>query len=153
MENRYYDTVETPQTGKTFLDGGENRIIQTDDRVKNWFEPLPDGYIRVYDVNGLPSTELTPSPTPEEIVATKWYDLFTFLSTLTRTTIAGNKFDVSPNGLSNITQRINTMTDADTDIWYEDWASFTVNKAELQEALVKQAEAKKAKIAELFGAV
>jgi len=55
--------------------------------------------------------------------------------------------------LSNITQRINTMTDVDTDTWYEDWASFTVNKVELQEALVRQSDAKQAKIDELFGGV
>lgn len=86
-------------------------------------------------------------------LADKWTEVSTFLSTLTVTTTAGNKFDVGPSGLSNITQRVNTMTDVDEDVWYEDWASFTVNKVELQEALIRQAEAKKAKISELFGVV
>ena len=89
----------------------------------------------------------------EQLIKDKWDDLGILLSGLTITTTAGNKFDVSTIGLSNITQRVNTMTDADTDTWYEDWANFTVDKVELQEALVKQAEAKKAKIAELFGGV
>ena len=95
----------------------------------------------------------TESEIADDIVKAKWNELNIYLSTLTVTTTATNKFDVSPNGLANITQRVNTMIDTDSDTWYEDWASFTVNKVELQEALVLQAEAKKAKITELFGVV
>ena len=94
-----------------------------------------------------------PPLTGEELIQEKWNTLTAYLFTLTVTTNATNKFDVSPRGLANITQRVNTMIDTDTDVWHEDWASFSVDKVELQEALVLQAKAKKAKITELFGAV
>lgn len=150
---RYYCT---DKRGQVTVESATT-IIDTDERVANFFEPTPDGYRKAYDANGLPSNELIPPPTQAELdeaeIATKWGTLATYLATLTVTTTEGNKFDVSPTGLANITQRVNTMTDVDTDVWYEDWGSFTVNKVKLQEALIRQAEAKKAKITELFEAV
>lgn len=65
---RYYDTVLTPQTGKTYLDDGENRIEQSDASVICWFEPLPEGYKRAYTETGLPFNELIPVKTPVEEV-------------------------------------------------------------------------------------
>ena len=95
--------------------------------------------------------------TPDEINKAKWNDLNTYLSTLTvqrpktATVPKGNKFDVSPSGLQNIAQRVYTITDSESDMWYEDWGNFTVTKVDLQEALVLHAKAKKDKITELFG--
>ena len=53
---RYYDTVETPKTQKIFLEDGENRIPETDDRVKSWFTKNPDSslYSRGFDNDGFP---------------------------------------------------------------------------------------------------
>lgn len=53
---RYYDTVETPKTQKIFLEEGENRIPETDERVKCWFTKNPDSslYSRSFDDKGLP---------------------------------------------------------------------------------------------------
>lgn len=57
---RYYDLIETPETGKIYLEAGENRIAQTDERVKCWFLPVPSGYQRAYDADGFPFNELIP---------------------------------------------------------------------------------------------
>jgi len=65
---RFYDKIETPQSGKTFLVDDVNRIIQTDSRVRSWFESLPNGYSRAYTAEGLPFNELIPLPTDEEIL-------------------------------------------------------------------------------------
>lgn len=46
-------------------------IIDTDDRVKNFFEPTPDGYRKAYDVDGLPFNELIPLPTATDIEKTR----------------------------------------------------------------------------------
>lgn len=89
----------------------------------------------------------------------KWAELDKYLSTLTVQkpasggSPAGFKFNASPNGILNITQKISVMTDISTALWIEDWGSKTVTKVELQEALVLYDEAKQAKITELFGAV
>jgi hypothetical protein len=64
---RYYDTIDTPLTGKTFLEKGSNRIAETDTKVISWFQSLPDGYKRAYDADGLPFNELIPLPTPVEL--------------------------------------------------------------------------------------
>lgn len=57
---RFFDLIETPKTGRTFLEAGENRIRQDDERVICWFQSLPAGYQRAYDENGFPFNELIP---------------------------------------------------------------------------------------------
>jgi len=55
MKNRYYDKVTTPQDEKTFLEDGENRIIETDETVAIWFAPVDlVKYDRIFDVDGYP---------------------------------------------------------------------------------------------------
>lgn len=52
---RYYDLVETPKTGKTFLEEGINRLPETDERVSVWFQPIDKIiYDRGFDVDGYP---------------------------------------------------------------------------------------------------
>ena len=57
---RYFDLIETPKTGRTFLEAATGRIRQDDERVICWFQPLPVGYQRAYDENGFPFNELIP---------------------------------------------------------------------------------------------
>lgn len=40
QELRYYDLIDTPLTGKTFLEGGPNRIVSSDPSVSVYFEPV-----------------------------------------------------------------------------------------------------------------
>ena len=61
---RYYNLIETPKTGRFFLEGGANRIAESDPRVSCWFQPLPSGYQRAYDENGFPFNELIPVVEP-----------------------------------------------------------------------------------------
>lgn len=63
---RYYEKTTTSKTGKTFLVGGPDRILQSDESVICWFRPLPDGYLRKYDAGGLPFNELIPVLTQEQ---------------------------------------------------------------------------------------
>ncbi len=63
---RYYDKIETPKTGKTFTEIGENRLSQSDSKVQNWFRPLPEGYKRAFDIDGFPINILIPVPTQAE---------------------------------------------------------------------------------------
>lgn len=52
---RYFDLVETPLTGKTFLEGGESRLPATDSRVAVYFQPIDDvKYDRSFDTEGYP---------------------------------------------------------------------------------------------------
>jgi len=51
---RWYDKIETPKTGKTFLEEGINRLPKTDPKVSNYFNALPFGYSRDFDSDGYP---------------------------------------------------------------------------------------------------
>jgi len=52
---RYYDTIETPLTGKIFLKDGANRIVETNPIVKVWFQPIDTiRFDRIFDAKGLP---------------------------------------------------------------------------------------------------
>ena len=64
----------------------------------------------------------------------------------------GFKFSADQQSLVNISLEIDTMLDADTRVWYEDWGSQSVTKQDLQEAKRLASEAKQAKLLELFGA-
>lgn len=65
---RYYDKLTTPETGKTFLEDGPNRIEQTHASVESWFLPLPDGFQRAYDAEGLPYNAEIP-PLSDAVIA------------------------------------------------------------------------------------
>lgn len=54
---RYYSTKKRGQV----INKDEFSIIDTDDRVKNFFEPTPSGYIKAYTVDGLPFNEIIPT--------------------------------------------------------------------------------------------
>lgn len=60
---RFYCTVKR---GQVVVESGTT-IIDTDDRVKNFFEPTPDGYRKAYNVDGLSFNELIPLPTQAEL--------------------------------------------------------------------------------------
>ena len=66
---RYYDKIQTPLTGKTFLEAGDNRVPQADMSVITWFQPLPEGYKRAFSEDGLPFNALIPPQTVAEIEA------------------------------------------------------------------------------------
>lgn len=52
---RYYDLVQTPLTGKTFSEDGENRVIETDESVISWFTSVDlTKYGREFDTGGYP---------------------------------------------------------------------------------------------------
>ena len=67
---RYYDLIETPITGRIFLQDGENRIRQDDERVICWFMALPDGLQRAYSSDGLPFNEVSTAAAPSDEVDT-----------------------------------------------------------------------------------
>ena len=60
---RFYCTIKKGQV----IVKSNTTIIDTDERVKNFFEPTPDGHRKVYDADGLPSNELIPVPTDNDI--------------------------------------------------------------------------------------
>lgn len=51
---RYYDLIETPKTQKFFLEPGDNRIPENDERVSCWFQPKTKAQDRYFDDNGYP---------------------------------------------------------------------------------------------------
>lgn len=52
---RYYDLIETPSTGKTFLEGGAERLPQSDERVSIYFQKVDlVRYKRAFDSEGYP---------------------------------------------------------------------------------------------------
>ena len=90
---RYYDNIETPLTGKTFLEPNDNRVPQTDASVSAWFKPLPEGYQRAYSSDGLPFNELIPLPTKAELTANATQSAqatITNRATTIRAQLAGN---------------------------------------------------------------
>lgn len=125
MKNRYYDKVETPAIGKTFTQDGVNRIIQTDERVKNWFEPVPEGYQRAYDGNGLPFNELIPPPTVGEqnliTYNTKIATIAAYKSNKFITHTDGNVYNCSTESLIAINDKVKEMLDAPLEEfkWFE----------------------------------
>jgi hypothetical protein len=68
---RFYDVVETPLSEKTFLEPSLDRIPQTDARVASWFQPLPEGHQRAYNLEGLPFNVLIPEPVDTRTYAEK----------------------------------------------------------------------------------
>jgi hypothetical protein len=62
---RYYCTIKRGQVTTP----SDTTIVWDDERVKNFFEPTPDGYIKAYTIDGLPFNELIPVPTQTEIDA------------------------------------------------------------------------------------
>ena len=137
--------------GEGYLVNGSISVPKADgnkdyEAVKKWID---DG--------GIVGAEFTQAELDEQAVSAKWTTLTEYLGTLTvqreatDTEPAGNKFNVSPSGVLNITEAINVMTELDIKIWYEDWGNFEVSKVDLQEALTLRQEAKDAKLLELFG--
>ncbi len=52
---RYYDLIETPKTGKTFSEGGLNRLPKTDSKVAVYFQSIDKvKYDRGFDIDGYP---------------------------------------------------------------------------------------------------
>lgn len=52
---RYYDLIETPKSGKTFLEGGSNRLPQTDINVSIYFQSVDlSTKERYFDDSGYP---------------------------------------------------------------------------------------------------
>jgi len=52
---RYYDLIETPNTGKTFLEGGANRLPSDDARVTIYFQKVDlVRFDRYFDIEGYP---------------------------------------------------------------------------------------------------
>ena len=52
---RYYDLIETPKSGKTFLEDGDNRLPKTDERVAVYFQSIDKvKYDRGFDSDGYP---------------------------------------------------------------------------------------------------
>lgn len=52
---RWYDLIETPLSGKTFLEDGDNRLPKTDERVAVYFQSIDKvKYDRGFDSDGYP---------------------------------------------------------------------------------------------------
>ncbi len=64
---RYYDTAKRGQA----ITPSETTIIDSDERVANFFQPTPDGYRKAYTSHGLPFNELIPLPTQAELAEAK----------------------------------------------------------------------------------
>ena len=60
---RFYCTVKKGQV----IVESDTTIIDTDDRVINFFAPTPEGYRKAYKIDGLPFNELIPLPTEAEL--------------------------------------------------------------------------------------
>lgn len=63
--SRYYCTVKKGQVTVE----SETTIIDTDERVANFFEPTPESYRKAYTPDGLPFNELIPLLTAADIEA------------------------------------------------------------------------------------
>ena len=75
---QYYDLIETPKTGKRFLqqDEEETRIPETDPLVDNWFKPIDSlCYHRDFDSNGYPLV-VENVETKEETIPSGQYFLY-----------------------------------------------------------------------------
>jgi hypothetical protein len=70
MKNRYYDINKKGQAVYEGSNPPSHLIKDDDERVKNFFEPTPEGHRKTYTVEGLPFNELippAPAPTQEEL--------------------------------------------------------------------------------------
>jgi len=69
---RYYSTKKRGQV----IVEDEFTIVDTDPRVKNFFEPTPEGYAKAYTDEGLPFNELIPDYVePEKTAQQQMEDL------------------------------------------------------------------------------
>ncbi|NQY22838.1 MAG: hypothetical protein HRT41_02310 [Campylobacteraceae bacterium] len=68
MKNRYYNKDTKTQAVFKGENPPSNLIKDIDERVKNFFEPTPEGYIKKYDENNLPFNELIPKKTITELL-------------------------------------------------------------------------------------
>lgn len=114
---------------------------------------IPNGFIE-YTIDQEPQ-ELIDGlayKTPVEMVDAKWKIVDEYMATLEVTSeisLGGNKFNVSPQGIINIQNKMRTMISTDSKYWVESWASFYTNIVEMEWVLKETERLRDAKIIEV----
>ena len=80
----------------------------------------------------------------------KWASVENGRSSLTVTTIAGNKYTANRESIMNMTSKINILINGITIKWVEDWGSWIVDSVELAEARDLAEKADQALIDSIF---
>lgn len=151
MENRYYDTQKRCQAVYVGDNPPSHLIKDDDERVKNFFEPTPEGYRKAYDGNGLPFNELIPpppEPTQEQLNEQMKIDRKNACDALVITIQNGKKFNGDKDSIADLKNALDTareyaeMYPNEAPLNETQWKLFddtiqTVTFAELQEAYVR----------------